>query len=36
MKIKSQHFMEPKGSLMYSQELTTRPYSEPDQPFLFL
>jgi hypothetical protein len=27
----SQHFMEPEGSLPYSQELSTSPYAEPDQ-----
>jgi hypothetical protein len=27
----SQHFMEPEGSLLYSQETSTGPYPEPDQ-----
>jgi len=29
----SRHFMEPEGSLPYSQELATCPYPEPDQTF---
>jgi hypothetical protein len=29
--IDSQHFMEPKGSILNSEELSTCPYPEPDQ-----